>query len=76
MKKYKFITIKRAIHDKHFWRITNNKSGEYLGAIKRWESWKQYVFTADRDSIWSADCLRDVIDFIENEIPKAKLHER
>lgn len=72
MKKYKFITIEPATHDRDYWRITNNKSNEYIGAIEYYRDWKQHVFMADNDAIWSVDCLEDVIDFIKNEIPKEK----
>lgn len=70
MKKYKFITVSEGVHDKKYWRIRNNKSNDLIGEIHYYERWKQNVFTALEDAVWSLDCLKDVIDFMENEIPK------
>ena len=69
MKKYKFITIDSESAGQ--FDIWNNKTEDNLGHIIRYELWHQWVFVAYDDSLWSASCLRDVIDFIENEIPKA-----
>jgi hypothetical protein len=67
MKKYKFITMRSDVAGG--WGIRNNRMGDLIGWIEKCPQWKQYVFTAAPDSIWSASCLRDIIDFIENEIP-------
>lgn len=71
MKKYKFITIKESLTADDY-MIYNNNSTEWIGSVVFYKPWKQYVFiTKSSGVVWSASCLRDVIDFIENEIPKA-----
>lgn len=82
MKKYKFIEIRQptwpfrggisgesSSEGKAVYRIYNNKDRSELGVLQWDKRWKQYVFIATPKSIWSADCLYDVIDFIEKEIP-------
>ena len=32
---------------------------------QRFLPWKQFVFAADPDTVFSADCLRDIQDFME-----------
>lgn len=69
MKKYKFITIESMGMGEFI--ILNNKSNKPIGGISYYGPWSQYVFDADENSVWSADCLEDVIDFIKNKLPKA-----
>ncbi len=68
MKKYRFIVIEKAGRSRY--SIRNNRDGDLIGNIRSYQRWKRWCFEAEPGSIWSADCLRDVIDFIENEIPK------
>lgn len=71
MKKYKFITIEKSL-TVHDYMIYNNESKEWIGSIVYYDPWKRHIFiTKSSAVIWSADCLRDVIDFIENKIPTA-----
>lgn len=75
MKKYKFITIKQVNEEmfqgKPVYRIFMNKSGdEQLGIISFYIPWKEYVFSSKENCVFNNGCLRDVLDFIENEIPK------
>jgi hypothetical protein len=48
---------------------TTNDNKHQLG-LK--ENWKQFIFSSNRedDIIFSVSCLKDIIDFIENEIEK------
>lgn len=69
MKKYKFITIKKSLTADDY-MIYNNKSKEWIGSIVYYGSWKRHIFiTKSSAVVWSVFCLRDVIDFIENQIP-------
>jgi hypothetical protein len=72
-KVYKHITIYEAeetYHDKPIYGVMNTKHGDMLGYIAWEPNWKQFVFSANRedDIIFSVSCLKDIIDFIENEI--------
>lgn len=72
MKKYKFIHIKQVNEElfekKPVYRIFNNKSGDQLGIISYYKPWKEYVFSSIPECAFNNGCLRDVLDFIENEI--------
>lgn len=72
-KVYKHITIYQAEEtylDKAIYGVINTKHGDMLGYIAYEPNWKQFVFSANRedDIIFSVSCLKDIIDFIENEI--------
>jgi hypothetical protein len=78
-KKYKFITIKQpnllsgdisrgeTFNDKPVFRIYNNKGGEQLGILSWYKPWRQYVFSSQAECVFNNSCLRDVLDFMENE---------
>jgi hypothetical protein len=86
-KKYKFITIrprltwdvingKAAYYPEKFagkpvYAIHNNKSDQQIGLISWYRPWKQYVFSSQSECVFNNSCLKDVIDFMENEAGKA-----
>lgn len=71
MKKYKFITIEKSTLSGTTYTINTKRDQDFLGAIEFYPPWRQYVLRPwDGNTVWSADCLRDVIDFIENETSK------
>jgi hypothetical protein len=73
MKKYKHIYINELPDeqrdDKPVYGIFNNNSNVIIGQLSFYNAWNQYVFESAPDCIFSASCLRDVIDFIENGMP-------
>ena len=75
-KVYKHITIyedKMQTHNnKPYYLVINTKHQDQLGYIYYEPKWKQYVFTAEPEIIFSVSCLEDIIDYIENEIKKLK----
>ena len=77
MKKYQYITIQQVndkLHEgKPFYMITSNRKGSELGLIFYYPPWKQYVFSQSQENIlFNNGCLHDIIDYIENVIPKKK----
>lgn len=55
------------------WACKNNTSGAVLGIVKWYPRWRQYCFFPEwsrdeleweRTVIFSAGCMRDIIDFI------------
>ena len=72
MKKYKFINIKQIdnemFENHQVYRVFNNKSGDQLAILSYYKPWKQYVFSSKDGCIFNTSCLKDVLDFIENEI--------
>lgn len=74
-KKYKYITIRQVggevFEKKPVYRIFNNRNASsQLGIISYYTPWKEYVFSSQPDCVFNNSCLRDVLDFIENVIPK------
>lgn len=70
MKEYKFIDFEHAPQGTY--SIRNRKDSANLGTLFYYGLWRKFVLKSNDSVIWSVDCLRDVIDFIENEIPKKK----
>jgi hypothetical protein len=52
------------------YRIYNKKTKAQLGIISWYKPWKEYVFSSIPECVFNNSCLRDVLDFIENHIPK------
>ena len=71
MKKYRYITIRQVDNEvfegKPVYRIFNNRSGAQLGIISWYKPWKEYVFSSNRECVFNNTCLRDVLDFIEQD---------
>lgn len=73
MKKYKFIYIapQGTYQGKTTYMVCSNRGDQTIAHVGYYPPWKRYVLMdVDFDSIWSSGCLKDVADFIENEIPK------
>jgi hypothetical protein len=74
MKKYKFIYIEQKNNElfegKPVYRVFNNKSKNQLAIISFYRPWKQYVFSSHDECVFNNSCLRDIIDFMENEVIK------
>ena len=69
-KKYKYITIKKSdyyalYHGKPVYEITNNKTGDYLAMLTYYKPFAAYVFSSCENKVFGANCLRDVLDFME-----------
>ena len=50
----------------------DDKTGlaDLLGIIKFSGAWRQYVFYPDKDTVWSAGCLNEIISFCQNMTQK------
>lgn len=46
----------------------SNHSGELLGLVKWYPSWRQYCFYNKGEIVLSAGCLDDIADFIRRHI--------
>ena len=69
-RKFKFFAVRQTedvYAGKLLYTVFSNKSGAELAVIFWYPQWKQWVFRADDDSVWSADCLHDVIEVL-NEL--------
>lgn len=48
-------------------RCVNNKSGETLGIIVWFSSWRQWVFQPDPHTEYSGGCLKAIAEFLEKK---------
>lgn len=45
--------------------VINKKSGFQLGAIQWYSAWRQYCFAPAADTIFSDDCMQDIVNFVK-----------
>jgi len=53
------------------WVCRNKRDKGILGGVEWYPQWKQFTFSASESSVFSADCLRDIADFLD-QTKKAK----
>jgi len=48
-------------------KVINKSSGNELGEISWYGSWRQYCFfpTVEFDTVWNNTCLKDIIDVLD-----------
>lgn len=65
MAKYIYLELNsETVNGKPEQLVRNKRSKDILGRICWYPTWKQYVFEAAPNTIWSEDCLNDVRAFI------------
>ena len=67
-KKYKYINIKKVtVHPKRITAdyVIETKYGIEIGKINYYSRWRQHCFMPGFNTVWSAGCLKDVINFME-----------
>ena len=62
--KYKFIEFIQHPSVSTVWICQNKRSHDYLGCAEVYAPWKAHVFRSDINSVFSADCLRDIAHFL------------
>lgn len=55
---------------KPIFEILNKNSSEPLGRIFYYPSWGRFVVQYNPDAIFDASCIKDIVDFLDNEIAK------
>ena len=73
VKKYNYFTIildDEKLNGKNYFRVFTNKNPVELALIYWYKKFNDWAFTTRETAAFEKDCLRDIIDFIENEIPK------
>ena len=48
--------------------VINVKSGNILGIIKWYYSWRQYCFFPEFNTVFNKDCLSDIEEFVRDLI--------
>ena len=54
------------------WVCKNTKSGDELGEVKYYKKWKQWCYFPIVQAVYSASCLKDIADFIEQLMAERK----
>ena len=67
MSKYiKFVHIEPGnIEKPNYWDVINKKEGDSLGRIQYYATWKRFCFFPASGSVFSVECLEDIIAFIK-----------
>lgn len=63
--RYKYIHFEIRADDEDIWECHNNRTDDLLGELNFDKQWRQWVFMPEHGCIFSADCLQDIIHFIE-----------
>ena len=63
---YKYINF--SIREEGGYVCRNNKSGDELGIVILYKPWRQWCFIPTEPSVYSIDCLVDIIDFINKGV--------
>lgn len=59
--RYKFIHFEKGAYG---WICKNTRRGDILGRVIHYETWRQYIFDANSNCAFSADCLTDIANFM------------
>ena len=54
------------------WHIVTNKGRKMIGIIKWFPRWRKYAFFPFADTIYEDDCLKDIAEFIEQQMIERK----
>lgn len=59
----RFMYAEKALDDQ--WYIHNTKTRDLLAEVIYYGRWRQHVLSPFRQTVFSADCLRDIAAFLE-----------
>ena len=56
------------------WNVLSKSDGSVLGTIKWYVPWRQYCFFPQTETVFSAGCIGDIINFMNDllDLKKAK----
>lgn len=64
--RFRFMRIeKTSMFDETIYRIINKRHDDLLAEITWYADWRRWVMSPNFDTVWSADCLRDIAGFME-----------
>lgn len=72
---YEYIYFEKTTEEKPnktlTWYVKNKRSNDFLGRIEWYPRWRCYCLNPTMDTVFSLDCLADIIDFIKQlkEVP-------
>lgn len=76
---YRFFNVKplplKAGRKTREYVVLNVSSGDELGWLRWYAAWRQFCFFAEGNTVWSAGCLKDLLDALE-KITAARRNKR
>ena len=63
--KFKYIHFVEQPDEPNIWDCRNTKHGDDLGVVFYYHPWKIFGFIPEGRPVFSADCLRDIAEFME-----------
>lgn len=67
-----FVQIEDLNRKTTIWEVRNLKYGYVLGSVKWYSSWRQYCFWPSVSTVYSPDCLNDIVAFIKEQMSLRK----
>lgn len=68
MKSYLTFSWLRETGKTSVWAVHSTRSGDRLGLIRWFGRWRQYTLEPIDGTVWNKDCLREIADFLEQEM--------
>ena len=66
-----FVLIKEG-KKTNVWLVVPNEGRERLGEIKWFSHWRKYAFFPLPDTVYEDDCLKDIAEFIDQQMIQRK----
>ena len=60
-------------HKTTIWGIENKNKGGLIGEIKWYPQWRQYTFFPKNETVFAKDCLKDIVEFIKEQMDERKI---
>ena len=59
-------------HKTSRWRLRSKIGEAFLGEVQWYSPWRRYAFFPHRDTLFDANCLWDIADFVAKETARRK----
>jgi len=53
------------LKEDEMWGVCSKRTGNIIGYIDRDEKWNRLVFDAKENTIWTSECLQQIVDFLK-----------
>lgn len=50
------------------WAVKSKRNGNVLGQIRWFGRWRQYSFYPEHNTIFDSTCLKDITEFLKNQM--------
>jgi hypothetical protein len=56
------------------WAVINIRTGETVGVVRWWGAWWKYCYFPIDGTLYDADCLRMISDFVDTQMRHRRSH--